>query len=308
MQNSLKAKAEKEIVRLKNLAGENFSVSEITEKPYNFEFTANGNGEKVKVQVYFGKKGVKTVLQGNRENGLYGKLNDLLLGADSLFPQVGEKSVVPARYIGSDESGKGDFFGPLVVAAFYADETATRELYSLGVRDSKTLSENRITEIAGAIEEKFPENFSIKIFEPQEYNEKYAESGKNLNKLLIYAHSEVIKPLIAKFNADFVIIDKFSERAFSMENDIRFANVKFVKETKAEKYPAVAAASVLARAKVNEWFEKINEKLRKTDGIELPKGASAQVDEVARYIVEKYSKKALTRLAKTHFRNFSKIL
>ena len=96
------------------------AISQLDRKDYNYEFTANSGKEKIKIQVYFGKKGVKTILQGDANSNLYKTINNLILGEpkldlrDSQFKEPGE-------YIGSDECGKGDFFGPLVVSAVYVN-------------------------------------------------------------------------------------------------------------------------------------------------------------------------------------------
>ncbi len=304
---AIKRKAELETLRLREILAkcENLKISPVAEKQYNFEFDAVRNDEKVKILVFFGKRGVKIVLQGNSESPLYKKINELTTGESSLF----DESVIglPAKYIGSDESGKGDFFGPLAVAAFYTDEETTEKLLKLGVRDSKTLSEQQIVAISTSIKKKFRENFSVYVLEPQKYNEEYFKHGQNLNKLLVNAHSAAVKPLLEKFDVKFVITDKFSNRALTLENKTNFSDVKFVQETKAEKYPAVAAASILARAEVVAWFERINARLQAKLGITLPKGASAEVDKTAQLLADTYSKEDLKRICKTHFKNFSKI-
>ncbi len=305
---SRKAKAENEILRIKRLLEqcENVSLSGIAEQKYNFEFTAEKENQRVKILVYFGKNGVKTVIQGNRDGELYGKVRELIFGEISLFKE-NENLELPDAYIGSDESGKGDFFGPLSVAAFYVDKNILSELEFLGVRDSKTLSEKQINSISSALREKFGKYFRIYTLEPQQYNRLYAELGGNLNKLLIHAHSEAIKPLLRKFEVKTVITDKFSNRALSIESETEFGEINFIQETKAEKYPAVAAASILARSEINAWFEKLNSKLYEKIGIKLPKGAGQEADRVARFLAEKYSKKDLERICKTHFKNFLKI-
>ena len=307
MTQSLKIKAEKEIIRLKRLLSEceNLELSPIGEAQYNYEFTALRGNEKVKILVYFGKRGVKTVLQGNPDSNLYKKINEMITGDVFLFPE--DEIVEPEKYIGSDESGKGDFFGPLSVAAFYCDKEIAEELKKLGVRDSKELVDTKILELANLIRKRFPENFSIYTIEPKEYNAKYEEFGGNLNKLLIYAHSKVVGELLKKFKVRTVITDKFSNRNLLMVNDVEFANVKFIQETKAEKYPAVAAASILARSEIIKWFDNLNARLYEKTGIKLPKGASREVDAVAQKLADLYSKEDLKRICKTHFKNFSKI-
>ncbi len=305
---NIKEKAKEKINRFYNNLIENndLFLSPLVERNYNYEFVVSKDNINVKVQVYFGKKGVKTILQGNKETELYKMLNELIIGENNFFEDVVQENI-PQKYIGSDESGKGDFFGPLVTAAFFVNEEISNELIKLNVRDSKTLSDNQINEIADKIKENFPENFSIFVLLPEKYNQLYDKLGRNLNKLLAYSHSQAIKPLLKKFDVSFVVIDKFSNRQLELEAEEKFKNVTFYKETKAEKYPGVAAASILARAEVNRWFDEINFKLKKRDGITLPKGASNEVDKIGKIIIEKYGTERLHRIMKLHFKNFSKI-
>ncbi len=255
---------------------------------------------KLKILIYFGKKGLKQVIQGNTDSNLFVTVNDLISESESLFPNINE--TIADEYIGSDESGKGDFFGPLVVAAFLINKEISQKLSSFGVKDSKELSDFAIVEIAKKIRTDFPNNFAIFELIPDEYNKLYQEKGKNLNKLLIYAHSRTVEKLLVKHpDVNFVITDKFSSKSLDLLLDARFGNVKFIQETKAEKYLGVAAASILAREKVVHWFENLKKK-----GIDLPKGASSEVDEKAKYLAEKYGKENLHRICKIHFKNFSK--
>ena len=255
----------------------------------------------MKVQVYFGKKGLKQVIQGNKTSALYDKISELIYESDLLFKDKNESVI--EEYIGSDESGKGDFFGPLVVAAFYTTSGISKQLKALGVKDSKELTDSAILETARKIRELFSDNYEIFELVPEEYNKQYITTGKNLNKLLTFAHSRAVEKLLDKHPAvKFVITDKFSSKNLDILTEPRFSKVKFIQETKAEKYPGVAAASILAREKVVLWFQDLEQK-----GIYLPKGASKEVDKTAKELALKYGKENLNRICKTHFKNFSKI-
>ncbi len=293
-----------EIKRLKELVNKNLnlvSVSPVEEKKYNFEFTVDDTENKLKIQVYFGKKGIKQVVQGNKNSSLFEKVSALISEPVNLFKDVNEG--ITEEYIGSDESGKGDFFGPLVVAAFYITAEISERLRMLGVKDSKELSDSAIMEIAQKLKVSFSENFEIFELTPEQYNKEYDSIGKNLNKLLTFAHSRAVEKLLDKHPAvKYVITDKFSSKSLDILTEPRFAKVKFIQETKAEKYPGVAAASILAREKVVLWFRNLEQK-----GIYLPKGASAAVDKTAKELARKYGKDNLYRICKTHFKNFSKI-
>ncbi len=299
----LKNKAQKEINSLREIIKEqidNISVSPISEKKYNYEFTVDDGESKLKVMLYFGKKGIKKVIQGSSLSGIYNLVNEIINENLSLFKS--EQEGIPDKYIGSDESGKGDFFGPLVVSAFYTDSEISKHLTTIGVRDSKELSDDSIKKIAAQIKKHFPKNFSIISLEPEQYNQLYKTHGSNLNKLLIFSHSRAVEKLLNKFDVKFVITDKFSFKNLDLVSDDRFRDIKFVQETKAEKYLGVAAASILARNEVVLWFENLEAK-----GVKLPKGASSEVDTIAKKLAAKYGKENLNRICKTHFKNFSKI-
>ncbi len=293
-----------EAKRLRELLKKNLdyvSVSPIEEKIYNFEFVVDDSENKLKIQVYFGKKGIKQVIQGNKATSLYDSVKQLISEPDFLFDNKNEG--IPDEYIGSDESGKGDFFGPLVVAAFYTDLSTSQKLKSLGVKDSKELSDTAILEIADKIKRSFPNNYEVIELVPEGYNRQYQLHGKNLNKLLTFTHSRAVEMLLDKHpHVEYVITDKFSSKSLDILTESRFSKVKFVQETKAEKYLGVAAASILARERVVLWFANLKKK-----GIELPKGASSEVDKTAKYLARKYGKENLYRICKTHFKNFSKI-
>lgn len=112
------------------------------------------------------------------------------------------------RVIGVDESGKGDFFGPLVVAAFLADDSETEALRSMGVRDGKLISEKKILEIDERLRDAYPH--ALVVLEPAEYNRLH-QRIKNLNKLLAEGHAEAIKQVLMAHRADLAVSDKFGK-------------------------------------------------------------------------------------------------
>jgi len=130
-----------------NLLKQGFICSEVEKKQYNYEINVAKNKEKIKVLVYFGKKGVKTVIQGNNLARVYIEVNNIING-NIEFTFISEANNNYDEYIGTDETGKGDFFGPLVVAGFYVNKNIQAELAKLNVRDSKELSDPQINEIA----------------------------------------------------------------------------------------------------------------------------------------------------------------
>jgi len=276
------------------------SISPLSRKDYNYEFTANSGKEKIKIQVYFGKKGVKTILQGDVNSRLYKTINSLILDEpkldlkDSQFKEPGE-------YIGSDECGKGDFFGPLVVSAVFVNEETRKQLSEIGVRDSKDLSDNKIASLAKEIKKIIGANFEIVRINPHKYNELYKQFN-NLNKLLNWAHSKAIDNLLDNTMCKFVITDKFSKKELDVVSLSKHSDVEFIQETKAEKYIGVAAASIIARDSFVDWFESHAEK-----GLVLPKGSSIETENFAKKLLQKIGEEKLSELGKLHFKTFAKI-
>ncbi|NOX17094.1 MAG: ribonuclease HIII [Chlorobi bacterium] len=300
--NALKSKAlelEKEYQRKLLKAGE-YNLSEIDEKNYNYEFTIIRGGDKIKVLVYFGKKGLRTVFQGNENSGLFQEVKNIL--SDELSLDFGKREIdEPESYAGTDESGKGDFFGPLVVAAVFIDNSDKPELKRIGVQDSKNLSDFQIGKIARQIKAALPAKYSIISIHPKRYNELYA-NYRNLNRLLNWAHSKAILELSKKIDFDTVITDKFTRKEMRFHDELLDKKINFIQQTKAEAYTAVAAASILARDNFNGWFEK-----NKFFGKELPKGASDAVLQAAKKLSAELGKEKLNEYVKIHFKTFKKL-
>jgi len=289
----------KQIKKQLSITGINCGITE--KKLYHFEFTAKEFSEKIKVQVYFGKKGVKTVLQGNSDLELHTKIDAIINGSKGVFPKK-EKLEEPAEYIGSDETGKGDFFGPLTVAAVYLDKELSARLKNIGVCDSKDLNDNQINDMSRTIEDVIANRFKVIIVEPIVYNEVYKKFN-NLNKMLDTLHFQAINPLLKKFECKNVIIDKFAKHELEIVKTWKNKPIEFKVVTKAERYTAVAAASILARAAFNKWFEQN----RDETGDELPKGASFNVEKFAFQKKKIFGLKYFENKAKLHFKTIKKI-
>ena len=298
---NIKESASQKIVEYKKLLLSNgFICTTIQEKQYNYEVTATKNNIKNKVQVYFGKKGIRNVIQGSTSSKEYNELNGIISGNPSLsFKEDNELSYT--EYIGTDETGKGDYFGPLVIAGMYVNEEIIKFLYELGVRDSKELSDPQIDRIAKVIKNAYPSNYSIISLNPEKYNEVY-EKIKNVNKLLDWGHSKVIENIYQTFKPETIIIDQFSKTPLKVSTTKGFANVNFVYMPKAEKHIGVAAASILARNEMNKWFYNMID-----SGINVLRGASSEVENTARNIYFENGKQALVKLVKLHFKTTKKI-
>jgi ribonuclease HIII len=278
-----------------------FKYSKIEKKQYNFEVTVLKEKQKLKVLVYFGKKGIKTVLQGNTESELYREILELV-SDNFMLPFKKENEIFYSEYIGTDETGKGDYFGPLVICAMYVDPKSQVFLQNTGVKDSKELTDQNINKIAKQIKKELPNNFNIILITPEKYNQLY-EKFQNVNKLLDWAHSKAIENLLETFDCKTVITDQFSKRELTISNNIKFSRINFIQTPKAERYIGVAAASIMARNAMNNWFNK-----KEKEGYNLLKGASSNVKERAKEIVQRYGQNKLITLAKLHFKTTNQII
>lgn len=203
---------------------------------------------------------------------------------------------------GSDESGKGDYFGPMTVAAVVVAPAGAADLARLGVRDSKQMGDGTVLRAAAAIRRLFPH--AVRTLPPAEYNARHAAEG-NVALFLSTLHAEAIAEAVkASDGCDRVVIDQFTF-AERLEGALRKAGVDLPVEIRprAEDNPAVAAASVLARAEFLLGLKELGNEF----GWELPKGAGDPVDRVAREIFRAGGMKALAAVAKVHFKTTKKV-
>lgn len=209
-------------------------------------------------------------------------------------------------HMGIDESGKGDFFGPLVIAAAYVDADIVAEFKSMGVRDSKTVtSDNQIRKMAAGIRQVLKGRFAIVTIGPESYNKLYTTMA-NVNKMLAWGHARAIEDLLEKVpDCPHAVSDQFGPTT-RIESALMKKGKKITLEQrpKAEDDPAVAAASILARAGFVEAMIKMGDRL----GVTIPKGASAQVKACARNLVETHGPAILRTTSKLHFRTTDQVL
>jgi ribonuclease HIII len=212
------------------------------------------------------------------------------------------EELIAEGLIGVDEAGKGDYFGPLVCAACFLNSELHNPLKREKIKDSKHLSNNRVREIARLIKETCP--YDIIAIGPAKYNQLYQEI-KNLNRLLAWAHAKAIENLLGKTNCKHVLTDQFgSERLVLKALQEKGRKVNLIQQPKAEQNPAVAAASILARA---EFLARL-ESLSQAFGIDLQPGAGPPTDRVARKFLAKHGRDKLPLVAKMHFKNTRKVL
>lgn len=215
---------------------------------------------------------------------------------------------IPLRInsIGSDEVGTGDFFGPIVVTATYVAKENIDFLLELGVKDSKKMNDEKIKEVVPQIIKKIP--YKTFILNNKQYNEVY-NNNMNMNKMKAILHNKVLSSFSNKntYPYDYIVVDQF-ENPKSYYNHLSEAkfkvyNITFL--TKAEdQCLSVACASLISRY----IFLKEMNKISNSIGIDLPKGASNLVDNVAKEIVNKYGKDKLYEIAKLNFSNTNRII
>ena len=207
----------------------------------------------------------------------------------------------PIGQIRIDESGKGDYFGPLVIAGVYVSAEQEIQLQEVGVRDSKILTDKRATTLSEYIRRTCP--YTVVAIGPERYNSMYA-SFKNLNRLLAWGHARAIENLLEKVSCERVVADQFGDERFLnsalMEKG---QSVELIQKPRAEEETAVAAASIVARAEFLRRLQDLGEKY----SLSLPKGASAVIG-VGKKFARTHGPEALGQVAKLHFRTTQQVL
>lgn len=271
------------------------------EKPYTLYAARK---DQITVAVY--EKGPKAVLQGKGlEDFITFVLEPEILGEARLGYEEIHSPEQFEPHFGIDESGKGDLFGPLVIAGVYLDGDLARHLRDQGIQDSKAISsDKKIRNLADVIRRSGAPSELI-VIKPEKYNQLYRSIG-NLNRLLAWGHARVIENLCARVpDCPRALSDKFAdarvlEKAL-LENGRR---IKLDQRTKAESDYAVAAASILAREGFIDWLDRSGKEL----GVVLAKGVSPKVREAASTLIERYGNDILTKVAKMHFKTASEVL
>ena len=274
---------------------------EFSPKPYTIFFAQK---EKLSVAVY--EKGPKVLLQGKGlEDFVSFELEPKILEEAKLGYEEVHAPEMFEPHFGIDESGKGDFFGPLVIAGVYTDRAIARTFLEGGIQDSKRIgSDAKIHELARMIRETPGVALEVILIGPERYNDLYEKFG-NLNNLLGWGHARVIENLLEKRpECPRALSDKFAdERVIKNALLQRGQAIELEQRTKAESDLAVAAASILAREAFIDWLERQGKKA----GVTLGRGVSAPIKEAARKIVERGGPAALRQFAKVHFRTAHEI-
>src|SRR5437868_484482 len=238
---------------------------------------------KLSVAVY--EKGPKVLVQGRGvEEFVQFELEPKILGEAKLGYEEVHSPEMFEPHLGIDESGKGDFFGPLVIAGAYVDRGIARQLIDAGVQDSKRIgSDAKIRALADTIRKVTIGLTDRVVIGPAKYNELYRSFG-NLNSLLGWGHARVIENLLEKKpDCPRSLSDQFADaRVIERALLAHGQKIRIDQRTKAESDIAVAAASILAREAFIDWLEARSKKL----GVRLERGVSLGVKETARKLVE----------------------
>ena len=199
---------------------------------------------------------------------------------------------------GSDETGKGDFLGPLVVCAVRLEPADAQALAESGVTDSKLLTDTRARELGAALSTRFP--VAVERLHPPAYNAEYARAG-NLNVMLAAAHGRALRAVAQA--GDHVVVDRFGPDA-RMKAELKAHTGTFEQFPRAEsRVPAVAAASCVARMVFLEALDELSEQF----AVDLAKGAGDPVDRAARKFIQLHGREQLGEVAKLHFKNASRL-
>lgn len=274
---------------------------EMSVVPYSI-FKASG--EKVSVVAY---ESGKLVVQGkNAQEFIEFTLEPEILHTFGTLLQPEPSAEDLSPHGGIDESGKGDFFGPLVIAGVCVDEKIASALRQIGVCDSKLVtSSKKIFALAEEIRKAADGHFNIVLLRPETYNRLYSNIG-NLNRLLAWGHARTIENLLDLVpDCPRMLSDKFGDESL-IRRALMEKGRKIILDQKvrAESDVAVAAASILAR----DYFLRQMNKLSETLGVELPRGGGPQVKIIGRQLLEKHGPGVFEFCAKLHFKTYTELL
>lgn len=256
----------------------------------------------------------KFVIQGKNIDLLLNKLSEKynefniepkqekLIKCEDSLKKCGDSSRLHlSPYIGTDESGKGDFFGPLVIAGVMIDDNNCKLFKDMGIKDSKTLKDEQMLVMSQQIQKNSV--FSVVVISNERYNELYIKF-RNLNKLLAWGHARVIENILEKTHCDYALSDKFGDESL-IQNALmqKGQTIKLEQRVRAESDIAVAAASVLARA---TFVQRMSD-MESFYGCKFPKGCNDSVKDASREFTRQFGKKRLYEVCKAHFKTYHEL-
>ena len=298
-------------------------VNPYREIQYGIQFIVFDQSDSGIVRIFQSKKGLRLDLSQVKSSVLLNKIDKLSVSIEMekgrllSFAKGGIREENPSRLvegkfdnlpiddpdelIGIDESGKGDYFGPLVVAAVYVDQERSQILRKIGVMDSKKLSDERIAKLSAQIKQHC--YHSLVEISNKSYNDLYLNI-QNLNNILAWGHARVLENVLEQVDCRYALSDQFAQP--NLIKSTLFSKGKMVKlfqRPKAESNIAVAAASILAR---DAFVKYIDEMATKFETV-IPKGSGDSVAKVAQLLVNQYGKDILPFVVKLHFKLTQKL-
>ncbi len=221
--------------------------------------------------------------------------------------------VLPANFaslsvLGSDETGTGDFFGPITVAACFVSSDQIELVKELGVKDSKQLTDAYMQQIAEDL--KHVVKYSVVTLDVAKYNDIQSQ-GWSQGKIKAVLHNEALQDVLDQMHPvvpDHILIDQFAQRSTYynyLKDESNIVRDRVLFSTKAENlHVSVATASILARVAFLEAMDELSAKA----GVTLPKGAGPRVDQIACQVIRKKGESFLQSITKVHFANTQKAL
>lgn len=304
---------------IKNLLNNNnIQVSSLQEIPYGIQFSISQFTISGVLRIYLNKKGILKIDFSQINHEPFRQRVEKIIDEHKLKIESGNQremikeeinpNISYEPIIGIDESGKGDYFGPLVTAAVYVNKQNKTLLDKKGVKDSKKLTDDKVIVLNDYIKETCKNQFTVVEISPEKYNQLYStftSEGKKLNTLLAWAHAKSLEELLSKVECNKAISDQFADERFILNKlQERGKKIELIQQHKAEIHTAVAAASIIARARFLEKLKKLSDEI----GFPLRKGASAEVVIDAKKIVELKGEDVLKKIAKIHFKTTKSVM
>lgn len=291
------------------LSANGISCSSQRDIAYGVQLKLNKISDTASLNVYYSQKnGISTVIGAKDANPLKNLLQALL--SRNMLPQVYDPGFHEwDSWIGSDEVGKGDYFGPLITCAFHYNKSMEKHFTTLGVTDSKRLKDGQISKIAKLLYSSYPNSISCIVLKPGKYNAlitSFRSQNKNLNDLLAWLHATNIMELGSKSSgAQGILVDRFSptQKVMRLLTAKKYP-IPCIERTGAEADPAVAAASIIARYQLIEAFAS----MRKFYNINFPNGATSVVKSVGMDYIKRYGTDRLGEVAKLHFKTTEQLM
>ena len=275
----------------KKLVKHSFDVSPPETINYGIQFGISKDEWSSVLRIFAKKTGQIKIdyspLKGEKAEAVRAIIEDRPVTEDSI--------VIAYPYIGTDESGKGDSFGPVAAAGVLLDEKNQKILFEAGVKDSKENDDETNLRLADLIKKTCRGSYEIMAVMPEQYNISYAQH-KNMNTILALLHTSIIKKLAAKSGCSMAIVDQFADSRLIGKN-FTDGSIKVHHTTGGEKYTAVAAASILARGAFLDSLRQLSDEY----GVELPKGSGTNVATTLANLKKRGLEDKLNMVAKLHF-------